>query len=57
MPLLFVPPSEPIESSTPPSGDEWAHGLKWDGYRCQAHLVNGTATLLSKNGKVFFKKK
>jgi len=51
MPLPFIPPSEPIESSTPPTGADWSHELKWDGYRCQAHVVNGTATLLSKNGK------
>ena len=51
MALSFIPPSEPVENSTPPIGENWSHELKWDGYRCQAHLENKKATLLSKNGK------
>jgi bifunctional non-homologous end joining protein LigD len=29
----FIPPSEPVESDTPPTGKGWAHEVKFDGYR------------------------
>lgn len=36
--------------STPPTGDEWSHEVKLDGYRMLAHLERGAVRLLSRNG-------
>jgi bifunctional non-homologous end joining protein LigD len=35
----------------PPSGDEWLHEIKYDGYRIGARLRNGHVALYSRNGK------
>lgn len=35
----------------PPSGDEWLHELKFDGYRMVCHLNRGKAEFWSRNGK------
>jgi bifunctional non-homologous end joining protein LigD len=34
-----------------PSGDEWLHELKYDGYRIGCRIDDGSVTLLSRNGK------
>ena len=34
----FIPPQLAQSSSTPPSGDDWMHELKLDGYRIQIHV-------------------
>ncbi len=34
----------------PPSGDQWLHEIKFDGYRMLAHLRHGKAMLMSRNG-------
>ncbi|GAB2623237.1 DNA ligase D [Novilysobacter erysipheiresistens] len=34
----------------PPTGDDWLHELKWDGYRLLARIDDGKATLRSRNG-------
>jgi bifunctional non-homologous end joining protein LigD len=34
----------------PPSGEDWLHEIKFDGYRMVAHIRQGTATLVSRNG-------
>src|SRR4029078_5658266 len=36
---------------TPPSGDEWLHELKFDGYRMVCYLSRGQAQFWSRNGK------
>jgi bifunctional non-homologous end joining protein LigD len=36
---------------TAPSGPEWLHELKYDGYRIGCRIDAGTVTLLSRNGK------
>jgi ATP-dependent DNA ligase len=33
-----------------PSGDNWAHEIKFDGFRMHARIVRGAATLLTRNG-------
>ena len=46
----FVPPqlSQPIEK--PPSGPQWLHEIKLDGYRMAARIDNGRAQLLTAPG-------
>lgn len=34
-----------------PSGDEWIHEIKYDGYRIGCRIRNGRVTLISRNGK------
>ena len=34
----FVEIVNPDLVAKPPSGPKWAHGIKWGGYRAQAHL-------------------
>lgn len=36
--------------TSPPSGDEWLHEIKFDGYRIGCHVRRGRATLTSRNG-------
>jgi bifunctional non-homologous end joining protein LigD len=35
----------------PPSGDEWLHELKFDGYRMLCRIDRGRVTVWSRNGK------
>jgi bifunctional non-homologous end joining protein LigD len=46
----FVSPqlSRPVE--TPPSGPQWVHEIKLDGYRMAARIENGQAQLLTRTG-------
>jgi bifunctional non-homologous end joining protein LigD len=37
--------------AAPPSGDQWIHEIKFDGYRIGCHIRNGRVTLTSRNGK------
>jgi bifunctional non-homologous end joining protein LigD len=46
----FVEPLELSEQEKPPSGDAWVHEIKWDGYRVQAHLQDGKATIYTRRG-------
>ena len=34
----------------PPAGDEWAHEIKWDGYRVTTRLDAGKARVFTRNG-------
>jgi bifunctional non-homologous end joining protein LigD len=34
---------------SPPTGDDWLHEVKWDGYRLLATVVDGTTRLWSRN--------
>jgi ATP-dependent DNA ligase len=45
-----VPPqlSQPVEE--PPSGPQWVHEIKLDGYRMAARIDNGRAQLLTRTG-------
>jgi ATP-dependent DNA ligase len=47
---FFVPPqlSQPVEK--PPSGPQWVHEIKLDGYRMAARIDNGEAQLLTRAG-------
>ena len=36
--------------ASPPSGDDWVHEIKFDGYRTSVHVVDGTATFVTRSG-------
>lgn len=44
------PPELARLGSAPPSGPDWVHELKWDGYRLVAAMANGEAKIWSRNG-------
>ncbi len=46
---LFDPQLATLRAA-PPSGDNWLHELKWDGYRLLVEIVAGKAKLRSRNG-------
>ncbi len=48
--LDFVPPSLATLSGTAPTGDNWIHEVKFDGYRIQARIANGGVTLKTRTG-------
>lgn len=48
--LGFLEYLEPSEAEQPPAGGDWAHEIKWDGYRAQAHLLDGQPTIFSRLG-------
>ena len=39
----------------PPKGPNWAHEVKFDGYRCQLHKYGADVVLFSRNGRDFTK--
>src|ERR1700758_2893354 len=47
----FVPPqlSQPVEK--PPSGPQWVHEIKLDGFRMAARIDNGCVQLLTRTGR------
>lgn len=45
----FIPPCMPRLVDKPPEGDEWAHEIKYDGYRTQIHL-GATPHAYTRNG-------
>lgn len=47
----FIEPSEPVEASIPPTGQEITCEIKWDGYRAQLHKDNGKCYVFSRRGK------
>ena len=46
----FVPPCLPSGSKTPPSGNEWLHEIKHDGFRVIARKVGQRVKLYSRPG-------
>ncbi len=46
----FVEPCLAKLVSSEPSGDEWVHEVKFDGYRLQARLENGKVQLMTRSG-------
>ena len=46
----FVPPQLTALTETAPEGDEWAHELKWDGYRMHARIEGRNTRLLTRTG-------
>ncbi|NPU66153.1 DNA ligase D [Bradyrhizobium sp. 83012] len=46
----FVPPELCTSVAAPPSGEGWAHEIKFDGYRVQIRVEDGQATLKTRKG-------
>jgi ATP-dependent DNA ligase len=46
----FVPPQLSQLVEKPPSGPQWVHEIKLDGYRMAARIDNGRAQLLTRTG-------
>lgn len=46
----FIAPALATLSATPPSGAQWLHEVKFDGYRMQAHVQDGTIVLYTRSG-------
>jgi bifunctional non-homologous end joining protein LigD len=46
----FVEPMLAALAKSPPAGDRWLHEVKFDGYRLQAHIVDGRVTLWTRSG-------
>lgn len=49
MPVGFQPELAQARASAP-TGEDWLHEIKWDGYRMLVDLVEGKARLRSRNG-------
>lgn len=47
----FIPPQLATLVKEPPSGDEWLHELKFDGYRMLCRVDRGRVSVWSRNGK------
>jgi bifunctional non-homologous end joining protein LigD len=46
----FIKPQLCVRVGRPPSGPDWAHEIKFDGYRCQLRVEDGNARLRSRKG-------
>src|SRR5215212_2358665 len=46
----FVPPQLTALTETAPEGGDWAHELKWDGYRMHARIDGKDVRLLTRTG-------
>src|SRR5690606_3027356 len=51
-PRNWKPPAPQLATlrQAPPSGDDWLHELKWDGYRLLVEISSGQVKLRSRNG-------
>jgi bifunctional non-homologous end joining protein LigD len=49
LPAGFVVPAQPVLASKPPSGPDWVHEIKHDGYRMIVHRDGPTVRLYSRN--------
>jgi bifunctional non-homologous end joining protein LigD len=46
----FIEPAAPVPRTEPPTGPEWLHEVKHDGWRAQLHIRDRRATIFGKNG-------
>jgi bifunctional non-homologous end joining protein LigD len=49
LPVGFVVPAQPVKASKPPSGADWVHEIKHDGYRIIVRRDGPTVRLYSRN--------
>ena len=47
----FISPQLATLVKEPPSGDDWLHELKFDGYRMLCRIDHGKVSFWSRNGK------
>lgn len=50
MSLAFIEPMLPLLVETPPTGQDWIHEVKYDGYRTQVINEDGSARVFTRNG-------
>jgi ATP-dependent DNA ligase len=46
----FIPPQLSLLVKAPPTGENWAHELKYDGFRFHARIDRGKVKLLARTG-------
>ena len=46
----FIEPSHPTQRDKSPTGDQWVHEVKVDGYRAQLHIRDGKVRVFSRRG-------
>ena len=46
----FIEPCLATSVADPPTGEQWVHEIKFDGYRMQARIGNGQVQLLTRSG-------
>lgn len=51
--ISFLPVASPKLRTVPPSGPDWLHEIKFDGFRIQLHKSGDEVRLFSRNGKDF----
>ena len=51
--IAFIPVASPKLRPAPPTGSDWLHEVKFDGFRIQLHKVGDEVRLFSRNGKDF----
>jgi bifunctional non-homologous end joining protein LigD len=49
----FIEPCSPIAAKAVPTGADWLHEVKFDGYRVQAHKAGKDVVIFSRNGHDF----
>jgi bifunctional non-homologous end joining protein LigD len=49
----YIQPCSPVTAKTVPTGDDWQHEIKFDGFRVQAHIIGKTVELYSRSGGKF----
>jgi len=49
----FIEPALATLKTRPPRGGDYIHEVKFDGYRLQAHLRGGLASLWTRGGRLF----
>ena len=49
-PPAFIEPCMATLVAEPPDSAQWAHEIKFDGYRLQARIDNGKVQLLTRSG-------
>jgi bifunctional non-homologous end joining protein LigD len=52
----FVIPSAPVLKRAPPSGSEWLHEVKFDGWRAQLHKAGDEVTIYTRKGHDYTKR-
>jgi bifunctional non-homologous end joining protein LigD len=49
----FITPCSAVSAKAVPTGADWLHEVKFDGYRCQIHKVGKDVAIFSRNGHDF----